>query len=78
MIPTMPFEAPWNAIVEWLGITDEDEIGSILPNRRSFQRSMLLQKDEVFVEGKSNSTPECKNAGGLLLCQPKTNVFDYE
>ncbi len=72
----MPFEAPWNAVVEWLGITNDDEIDDVLPNRKSFHRNMLLQKDELFVEGESNGTTECKNEGHLLFCEPK--IFEYE
>mmetsp|Transcript_15372 Transcript_15372/g.23177 ORF Transcript_15372/g.23177 Transcript_15372/m.23177 type:complete len:343 (+) Transcript_15372:2-1030(+) len=70
LIPTMPFEAPWNAVIEWLGVTNEDEIDKILPNRRSFPSEMLLRKDELFVEDKNINPIECNNEGHAVFCEP--------
>ena len=64
----MPFEAPWKAVIEWLGITKE-EIIKILPNLGSFPKTMLLEKNEVFVE-KARVASECEGDGEPISCIP--------
>ena len=73
-IPTMPFEAPWNAVIQWLGITNEDEIDEILPNRKSFPEAMLLNKNDLFVDKENkfvdeeSSVNECNGNGQTVSC----------
>lgn len=67
LIPTTPFEAPWNAIIQWLGVVNEDEIDKILPNRKSFPKTTLFEKEQVFVEMESISS-ECKGEGNVVFC----------
>lgn len=45
----MPFEAPWNAVIQWLNITDDKDIDLISPNRKSFQKDVLLTCEDLFV-----------------------------
>lgn len=70
----MPFEAPWNAVIQWLGITNEDEIDEILPNRKSFPEAMLLNKNDLFVDKENkfvdeeSSVNECNGNGQTVSC----------
>jgi hypothetical protein len=61
----MPFEAQWNAVIDWLGMKDHKH--KILPNHRSFPEEMLLKKEEVFVD-KERTTTECNNSGEVVSC----------
>lgn len=47
VIPTHPWEALWNGIAEWFGITKENDLKSILPNRQPFE-NLMLTKNELF------------------------------
>ena len=49
IIPTTPWEAIWQALAQWLGVTDADTIAELLPNRGNFPSERLLSKDQVFV-----------------------------
>lgn len=45
LIPTMPWESPFNAIAEWMGATKLDYV---LPNRKSFPD--VMGSIDCFVE----------------------------
>jgi hypothetical protein len=47
VIPSSPFEALWNGIAEWFGITNENDLKSILPNRQPFE-NMLYSGNDLF------------------------------
>jgi cullin-associated NEDD8-dissociated protein 1 len=42
LIPTTPWEAVWNGIAQWIGITDENDLNQLLPNRINFLNSSAL------------------------------------
>ncbi len=63
----MPFEAPWQAVTEWLDMTVE-EIEEVLPNIRSFPEEMLLKKEDVFVKRVTATNSDCTNEGSLVSC----------
>ena len=48
LIPTMPWESPFSAITQWLGIKDDVELGNIFPNLKSFRPETILQGDALF------------------------------
>ena len=58
IIPTMSWEAPFNAIAEWLGIREETELDSAIPNRRTFWSDILRERD-VFSEVESKGDKQC-------------------
>ena len=35
-IPTTPLDSVWNSIAEWMGVTSEDDLNMVVPNRNSF------------------------------------------
>ena len=45
-IPTTSWDAIFNAVAEWAGITNEADMAKVLPNRNNFNR--LFTKDELF------------------------------
>jgi uncharacterized protein (DUF1501 family) len=50
LIPTTPWESPFNAIAEWMGVVDvtgSKKLDYILPNRQSFPD--LMGKEDFFV-----------------------------
>jgi len=45
VIPTTPWEAVWNSVAQWFGITDETTLGSVLPNRAQFADKLFTKAD---------------------------------
>ena len=35
-IPTTPLDSVWNSIAKWMGVTSEDDLNMVVPNRNSF------------------------------------------
>ena len=80
LIPTLPFEAPWNAISQWLGIANDYDLETILPNRKSFP-GMLFDGDEIFVEDNYTSNilgnnSQCSDEGTIVSCNPGSGGSD--
>ena len=55
LVPTMPWESMWHAIIDWLGVdvNDADELAHVLPNAANFQTTVLqgwdlLKAEDVF------------------------------
>lgn len=46
LIPTTPWESPFQAIAEHLGISETADLDKVLPNREKF--SGLFRKDDLF------------------------------
>ena len=46
MIPTMPWEAMYKPLIEWLGVAD---VQAVLPNVNNFNVAMLKSAHEVFM-----------------------------
>ncbi len=63
----MPYEAPWQAVTEWLGMSVE-ETEEVLPNVRSFPDEMLLKEADVFVNSGTTTNSGCTGEGSLVFC----------
>ena len=46
LIPTTSWDAIFNAVAEWAGVTDEADMAKVLPNRNNFNR--LFTRGELF------------------------------
>jgi len=68
LIPTMPWEAPWNAVLGWMGIEDKHSLDEILPNRQSFA-GMLLDWNDLFHDGEKKQK-DCIDGGKYVSCNP--------
>lgn len=52
LIPTLPNEAPWQAVAQWMGVEDsKDLLDYILPNRKSFDACSLFTDEQLFHAG---------------------------
>jgi len=51
VIPTTPWEAVWNGVSQWLGVTNPSDLDEVLPNRNSF--SNLFSRATIY----GGSTP---------------------
>jgi uncharacterized protein (DUF1501 family)/uncharacterized protein (DUF1800 family) len=67
LIPTMPFDAPWNAVSQWLGIDDESSLDRVLPNRMSFD-GMLLSKADIFNDDADTGNLKCEDESDEVSC----------
>lgn len=48
VIPTTPYDAMWNGVAEWFGITDDDDMDEILPNKNTFPPNDLFTAQELY------------------------------
>jgi uncharacterized protein (DUF1501 family) len=49
LLPTTPWESMWNAISQWIGISDDASLNKILPNRPNFlSGNTLFNRTMVF------------------------------
>ena len=69
LVPTMPFEAPWNAVSQWLGVEDQSDLDKVLPNRNSFP-DMLLDLDGTFTSRQGRNSEQCEGKGPVVSCVP--------
>jgi uncharacterized protein (DUF1501 family) len=46
-IPTSPWESVWNAVGEWLELTEE-ELRDVIPHKANFPAEVLFTKDQLF------------------------------
>lgn len=46
-IPSSPWEALWNGVAEWFGVSSENDLKTVLPNREPFE-NMLWTADDLF------------------------------
>eukprot|EP00538_Stauroneis_constricta_P006056 CAMPEP_0119562960 /NCGR_PEP_ID=MMETSP1352-20130426/22092_1 /TAXON_ID=265584 /ORGANISM="Stauroneis constricta, Strain CCMP1120" /LENGTH=2119 /DNA_ID=CAMNT_0007611481 /DNA_START=203 /DNA_END=6559 /DNA_ORIENTATION=- len=58
IIPSLPYEAPWQAIAQWMGVTDPSDLDTVLPNRDSFDECLLFTDGQLF-EGGSSMPQSC-------------------
>ena len=47
IIPTLSWESIWFAMMEWMGVSIQEDLHALLPNARGTE-TKLLRKDEVF------------------------------
>jgi hypothetical protein len=68
-LPTLPWEAIWNAVAEWFDINDKAALDKVLPNRAIFASS-LFHKDDIFTDVETTS-PSCNRSLSIsALCSP--------
>jgi hypothetical protein len=72
LIPTMPYEAPWNAVAQWLGVDEGNFLDMILPNRLSFP-GQLFEKEDIYAIS-DDELKACDTAESPITCKPKPNV----
>jgi len=58
LIPTTSWEAMWNGIAQWFGVTGEAALDSVLPNRNNFGCNLFTDKD-LYVDG-NETFPGCE------------------
>lgn len=66
VIPSSPWDSVWNPIAEWFGITGEDDLNKVLPNRNNF-KGMLFPASEMFLK----STIICSDTKGKFSINSK-------
>eukprot|EP00586_Coscinodiscus_wailesii_P017163 CAMPEP_0172518280 /NCGR_PEP_ID=MMETSP1066-20121228/290722_1 /TAXON_ID=671091 /ORGANISM="Coscinodiscus wailesii, Strain CCMP2513" /LENGTH=2420 /DNA_ID=CAMNT_0013300633 /DNA_START=56 /DNA_END=7314 /DNA_ORIENTATION=- len=50
VIPTTPWDAVWNGVAQWFGITNSNDLDVVLPNRNTFSGDLFTQ-DYLYGEG---------------------------
>lgn len=47
LIPTLPWEAVWSGIANWMGVQGDRDLDFVLPNRKSFDKCSLFTDQDV-------------------------------
>lgn len=74
LIPTTSWDAIWNGVAQWYGISSEDDLDYVLPNRGNFGCRLYTDKD-MYVQGQ-NTIAGCSGDSllfeqSLSLSQPR-------
>ena len=48
VIPTTSWEAVWEPVAQWMGVEDEAQLATVLPNLANFPQDARLSREEVF------------------------------
>jgi len=59
LIPTISWDSMWNGIAQWFGLTEEDDLNYVLPNRNNF--GCRLFTDQDLYEHGVNVNSGCNN-----------------
>ena len=93
MLPTTPWDSMWNGVAQWFGVTEENELNTVIPNRNSFEGTLFTSETLYGITTTSSpsisnapigsSTPSPTNAPSLSI-QPTTsptevspNIIDF-
>ena len=76
LIPTMPYEAPWNAVAQWLGVNEDYNLDTILPNRISFTGQLFEQKD--LFAATNDDFKSCEATESPVTCKPESMLEEEE
>jgi uncharacterized protein (DUF1501 family) len=67
LIPTLPWEAAWKGIAEWMGVANTGDLDYILPNRGNFNESLLYTEDDLFKDDSFDPSSCSRNALATAL-----------
>ncbi len=67
LMPTTPFDALWNSVAQWFGITDNNDLDYILPNRKNFGCNLYSDKD-LYTTGRQT----------IAGCNGQQQIFTQE
>eukprot|EP00551_Chaetoceros_affinis_P002283 CAMPEP_0203661244 /NCGR_PEP_ID=MMETSP0088-20131115/59510_1 /ASSEMBLY_ACC=CAM_ASM_001087 /TAXON_ID=426623 /ORGANISM="Chaetoceros affinis, Strain CCMP159" /LENGTH=156 /DNA_ID=CAMNT_0050523905 /DNA_START=416 /DNA_END=886 /DNA_ORIENTATION=- len=56
VIPSTPWDALWNGIAQWFGITNVNDLNELLPNRNKFA-SNLFNENQLYTTGSTPTAP---------------------
>ncbi len=71
LLPTKPWESVWSPVSEWLGVTGEEALNRVLPNRISFPSTSIFNGTELFNKGlQASPTLVCDDGGQMISCDP--------
>jgi uncharacterized protein (DUF1501 family)/uncharacterized protein (DUF1800 family) len=74
VIPDTPWDALWNGVAQWFGITTSDDLDEILPNRKTFGNKLFNQNDLY----KTSSPTPAPAPSGQSSCEDSPFRFKVE
>jgi hypothetical protein len=66
LLPCSSWDSLWNGVAQWLGVTEEDDLNYVLPNRENFGCRLFTDKD-LYKNGQNPITG----------CNGDTLIFDH-
>jgi len=57
VVPSQPYEAMWNGVAQWMGVTDEARLDYMLPQRKSFRKCDMFTDMQLFKSGQTPAYP---------------------
>lgn len=66
-IPSTPWESLFNAVAQWMGVHDDEDLDWVLPNRESFKSHALHGMCDLFTDKDlfTDGACECKLVNGV-------------
>lgn len=56
VLPTTPYDALWNGVAQWFGVTDNSDLDVVLPNRNSFAGNLFSSETLYGISTTSSPT----------------------
>ena len=56
VLPTTPYDALWNGVAQWFGVTDDSDLDVVLPNRNSFAGNLFSSANLYGITTTSSPT----------------------
>ena len=56
VLPTTPYDALWNGVAQWFGVTDNSDLDVVLPNRNSFAGNLFTSETLYGITTTSSPT----------------------
>jgi len=75
LVPTTSWDALWNGVAQWFGVTDDADLNYVIPNRKNFGCRLFTDKD-LFKGGKQKNLG-CNGDTVLLQKQLTTSETRY-
>ena len=67
--PTTSWEALWNGIAQWFGVTDENDLDAALPYRKhSSDKDTMYSESDLFVLGDREQEQQCSQHELAQMC----------
>lgn len=76
LIPTTSFDAIFNGVSMWAGVTDSTQLDEILPNRKAFGNK-IFSKSDLFID-RNVDVSNCEGEGKPVSCIPSDHEFSND
>lgn len=72
VLPTTPWDSVWHGVAQWFGVTDENDLAQVLPNKEVFGNTLFTSETLFGVSVTSSPTSSSSPTGSPAPSDPAT------